>query len=93
MVSATASPHFTLEAPAFLAVPQRPRLLIDLAVPRDIDPRCAAEGAQLLDIDTLSGSAIQEDHAQVMEQADAIIEKYRQDFLKWERYRQAASAS
>ena len=93
VVSATASPHFTLEAPAFLAVPQRPRLLIDLAVPRDIDPRCAAEGAQLLDIDTLSGSAIQEDHAQVMEQADAIIEKYRQDFLKWERYRQAASAS
>ena len=93
VVSATASPHFTLEAPAFLAVPQRPRLLIDLAVPRDIDPRCAAVGAQLLDLDTLSGSAIQEDHAQVMEQADAIIEKYRQDFLNWERYRQAASAS
>ena len=92
LVSATLSPHFTVEQGQFAPLPQRPGLLIDLAVPRDIDPACAAlPGIQVLDVDTLSGGIRQEDHALVLAQIDAIIEKYRQDFHKWARYRSAAS--
>lgn len=93
VVSATLSPHCTVEGPHFAALPRRPGLLIDLAVPRDIDPACAAlPGVALLDIDTLSGDAIREDHALTLKQIDGIAEKYHQDFLKWERFRRTAAS-
>lgn len=38
VVSATASPHHTLSIDMFRDLARKPRLLIDLAVPRDIDP-------------------------------------------------------
>ncbi len=97
VVSATSSPHYTVEAPDFLQLERKPGLLIDLASPRDIDPACAVPGqVELLDIDTLSQSAggdFQQARAQALAQAEVIVEKYRQDFLKWERFRRQAASN
>jgi glutamyl-tRNA reductase len=58
VVSSTASPHAIIEAEELAAVmgsrDGRPLLLVDLAVPRDIEPACGAlEGVTLLDMDAL----------------------------------------
>jgi glutamyl-tRNA reductase len=58
LVAATASPHLLLEAQDLAQVMAarggRPLLLIDLAVPRDIDSACAGlDGVSLYDIDDL----------------------------------------
>lgn len=54
IVSATKSPHFTVTYDKLAAVikTKKPRLFIDLAVPRDIDKTvCELDGAQLITID------------------------------------------
>jgi glutamyl-tRNA reductase len=58
VVSSTASPHAIIEAEELAAVMAlrdgRPLLLVDLAVPRDIEPGCGAlDGVTLLDMDAL----------------------------------------
>src|SRR5207248_1235270 len=58
LVAATASPHLLLEAPELAEVMRlrhgRPLLMIDLAVPRDIDASCAdIDGVSLYDVDDL----------------------------------------
>ncbi len=58
VVSSTASPHAIIGAEELDAVmdarERRPLLLVDLAVPRDIDPACAAlDGVTLMDMDAL----------------------------------------
>jgi len=58
VVSSTASPHAIIEAEDLATVMEsrdgRPLLLVDLAVPRDIEPACGAlEGVTLLDMDAL----------------------------------------
>lgn len=51
IISATASPHTVLKSEAFPAL-DKPLLLIDLALPRDIDPALAqVDGVTLLTID------------------------------------------
>ena len=60
VVSSTASPHAIIGAGARRrdgGAGGRPLLLVDLAVPRDIDPACAAlDGVTLLDMDALQAS-------------------------------------
>ncbi|MBQ8921633.1 MAG: glutamyl-tRNA reductase [Oscillospiraceae bacterium] len=54
IISATASPHFTVTAKQLAGAlhTQKPRLLIDLAVPQDIEPAAAAlDGIRYLSID------------------------------------------
>lgn len=58
IVSATASPHTVLEAPDLRAIMKRrqsrPLVLIDIALPRDIDPDCREiRGVSMYDLDDL----------------------------------------
>src|SRR5690606_21708439 len=60
VVSSTGSPHHVLDRedlePAVAARGGRPLLLIDLAVPRDVDPACRElPGVSLADMDDLQG--------------------------------------
>ena len=73
LIASTGAPHFLI-TPAMLADameqrPDRPVVLIDLAVPRDIDPACATiPGARLLDLDGLNAQledSLAARHAQV----------------------------
>jgi glutamyl-tRNA reductase len=62
VLSSTGAPDVLLEAARVEAVmaarPDRPLLLVDLALPRDVDPACAAlPGVTLLDMDAIAAFA------------------------------------
>jgi glutamyl-tRNA reductase len=90
VVSATASPHLLLEvreiADVMHARGHRPLLLLDLAVPRDIDAACGVlEGVTLFDIDDLQAVATRNRKGRQAEarRAEGIIEEEIQKFAVW----------
>jgi glutamyl-tRNA reductase len=90
VVTATASPHLLLEARELGEVmerrPERPMLLIDLAVPRDIDPACAMlPGISLYDIDDLQAVISRNRRVRQGEarKAEGIIEEEIGKFAVW----------
>lgn len=89
LVSATASPHYTVTADHFAALRQPPRLVADLAVPRDVEPEIGAlPGIQLRDIDHLGGGV----ERVIPPEAEKMIEKYLLQWAQWDRYRSARPA-
>jgi glutamyl-tRNA reductase len=90
VVAATASPHVLLEVREITDVMSerggRPLLLIDLAVPRDIDAACAGlDGVSLYDIDDLQAVANRNRKVRQAEarRAEGIIEQEIQKFAVW----------
>jgi glutamyl-tRNA reductase len=90
VVAATASPHVLLEARELGEVMAdrggRPLLLIDLAVPRDIDSECATiEGVSLYDIDDLEAVIARNRQVRQAEarKAEGIVEEEIQGFAAW----------
>jgi glutamyl-tRNA reductase len=90
VVAATSSPHLLIEAEDLAEVLQtrggRPMLLIDLAVPRDIDPACShLPEITLYDIDDLQ--AVIERNRQVRQsearRAEGIVEEEIGKFATW----------
>ena len=90
VVSSTASPHAIIEAEELAEVMEarggRPLLLVDLAVPRDIDPACGAlDGVTLLDMDALQARCARTLSVRQAEavRAEAIVEDEIQTFAGW----------
>jgi glutamyl-tRNA reductase len=90
LVSSTAAPHtiITLDklAPFLQARRHRPLFLIDLAMPRDIDPAvCKLDGVYLYDLDSLQSIAKQTlaVRQQESEKCLRLIEHHVQDFQLW----------
>ena len=90
LVAATASPHLLIEARELAEVmrsrEQRPTLLIDLAVPRDIDPECGElDGVALYDIDDLQTVVARNRNLRQAEarKAEGIVEEEIQRFAAW----------
>ena len=90
VVTATASPHLLLEVRELADVMEqrgeRPLLLIDLAVPRDIDAACGdLGGVSLYDIDDLQAVATRNRKVRQAEarKAEGIIEEEIQQFAAW----------
>ena len=90
VVAATASSHLLIEAEEIAEVMRmregRPLLLIDLAVPRDIDAACASvPGVTLRDIDDLQAVADRNRTVRGAEarRAEGIIEQEIQSFAAW----------
>jgi glutamyl-tRNA reductase len=90
VVAATASPHVLIEVDEIAQVMRerggRPLLLIDLAVPRDIESACARlDGITLRDIDDLQ--AVVDRNRKVRqaeaERAETIVEQEIQTFAQW----------
>lgn len=90
VVSSTASPHAIIGPEELGAVMDerggRPLLLVDLAVPRDIDPACAAVGGvTLMDMDALQRAVrgnLSVRRAEAV-RAEAIVEEEIQTFAGW----------
>ena len=90
VVASTSSPHAIVgrdELELVMAAREgRPLLLIDIAVPRDIDPACAEiEGVTLRDIDDLQ-SVVEHNlagRAADTPAADAIVEEEIARFARW----------
>jgi glutamyl-tRNA reductase len=90
VLAATASPHLLLEARELAEVMDtragRPLLLIDLAVPRDIDAACAEiAGVSLYDIDDLQAVVARNRKVRQAEarKAEGIVEEEIQHFAQW----------
>ena len=90
LVAATSSPHPIVGEEELEAVMEaregRPLLIMDIAVPRDIEPGCAAiDGVSLHDMDDLQGVVAR--HRSVREaeavRAEAIVEAEIQRFSQW----------
>ena len=90
VVAATASPHLLLGSRELAEVMEsrrgKPMLLIDLAVPRDIDSACAEiEGVSLYDVDDLQ--AVIDRNRRVRQAqartAEGIVEEEIQHFAAW----------
>jgi glutamyl-tRNA reductase len=90
VVASTASPH-PIVGPEELELVQRmrgerPLLLIDIAVPRDIDPACAqVPGVSVYDIDDLQSVIARNMSVRRGEArgAESIVEQELQEFAKW----------
>jgi glutamyl-tRNA reductase len=90
VVAATASPHLLLEARELGEVMEarsgRPMLLIDLAVPRDIDAACGTiDGVSLYDVDDLEAVVARNRRVRQAEarKAEGLIEQEIQQFAAW----------
>lgn len=91
VISATTSPHHTIYRQDFLNIPNAPRLLIDLAIPRDIEPSTGdLPGVTLLNVDDL-GENLGAD-AEAIQQAQETIAEYMERFHQWRVYRESLPA-
>ena len=90
VISSTGSPEYVLDQAqvqqAMVNRDQRPLLIIDIAVPRDIDPAVGGlDQVQLYDIDALqmvsesSAAGMQQD----VDQAEAMVAERTQEFREW----------
>ncbi len=90
VVTSTASPHALITVDALAVVMREragdPLLLIDIAVPRDIEPACAElDGVTLYDIDDLQSVVARNRSIREAERADAeaIVEQEIVRFARW----------
>jgi glutamyl-tRNA reductase len=90
LVSSTSAPHVIVTreklSQAMRRRGNRPVFVIDLAVPRDVDPAVnAMDGVYLYDIDALQGIAAQsmEIRRSEMAECERLIERHVSEFAGW----------
>lgn len=93
IVAATSAHHFVIRAEMPLG--GGPKLILDMAIPRNVDPRVARlPGVTLLDLDDLRG--VVERHSESWERAlaraEQLVEEELADFLGWLRSRRVVPA-
>ncbi len=90
VISATASPHYTLTAKKTTAAlkTEKKRIFIDLAVPKDIEE---SGGGIYKNIDDLRALSEENNRKKLAEakKAGAILEKYVNEFLVWQIFHEA----
>ncbi len=85
VVSATASPNFTLREELFEQIKlQKTLILIDLAVPRDIEPEIGRmEGVTLYDMDSFHTDEIPAELQEHLTAAGTIVQAHMDEFYQW----------
>jgi glutamyl-tRNA reductase len=90
VISATRCPYPILHAEAIQAR-SKPLVLVDIAVPRDLDPEIAKlDGCTLYDIDALGGGLVGREED--VREAERIVAEEAAHFAEWRRSRGAAPA-
>jgi glutamyl-tRNA reductase len=99
VLSSTRCPQVVLRAgdvaPALAARRGRPLVLVDIAVPRDLDPAIGGlEGCFLFDLDALgsAGRTVLAERDAALAQAEALVAEEAAAFAAWLRARDAARA-
>ncbi|MCK4976345.1 MAG: hypothetical protein KAS36_05405, partial [Anaerolineales bacterium] len=90
LITSTGAPHTIVQphmvAPAIQGRPERPLVIMDIAVPRDVDPEIAKmPGVSLFDMDALSAGleeSLAKRQAEVPK-VEAILEYEKEAFLKF----------
>lgn len=84
LISATTSPHYTVTVPQLSALKHPPRQMVDLAIPRDIQPEAGdLPDVRLYNMDDLGAAA----DRTVPPQAVQIVDKYLDQLYQWDNYR------
>lgn len=85
IVSATASPNYTLRVELFEGLTVKPNLiLIDLAVPRDIEPELAKRPEiTLYDMDSFRHLEKPKELEEGLAQADRLVQEQMAEFFNW----------
>jgi glutamyl-tRNA reductase len=99
LICCTSSPHYILSPHdlrrALAERAGRPMLIVDLAVPRDVDPAVGAlEGLRLLNIDDMQKEPAEEVtrlRQEKLAEAERLVEEEAREFGHWLRTRLAAS--
>ena len=95
VISATMSPHYTLHYEDMKEIEKWPKVFIDLAMPRDIDPRIVEsdntenlrEIPKYYDLDMISRDEVMESKEDHMFEINEIIHEFEQEFYRWYDYR------
>jgi glutamyl-tRNA reductase len=84
VISATSSPHYTVTKSQLEKISKKPEIIIDLALPRDIDENCRTiEGVEIFDLDDFK---TKRDKNEVLKLKNTAL-KYKEEFLNWNDYR------
>lgn len=90
LLSATTSPHYTVTTEPFYALPSPPSTVVDLAIPRDIQPEVGAlPGVTLFNIDDLGDFS---QHRSIPPEVTAILETQKENFYRWLHYKECMSS-
>lgn len=85
LISATTSPHYTVTVEQLAALSTVPATLIDLAIPRDIQPEVAQlPGVSLYNIDDL-GSFLEK--RTIPQEVTDILRTHMENFTRWLNYK------
>ncbi len=88
VVSATASPHFTIDYFRLIKLKKLPKIIIDLAVPRDIDPMIESiSDIGFYNIDNLDTQHISYHKFIHKKKSEDIFSKYLDNIYKWHEYK------
>lgn len=89
VISATLSPHFTISAEHIEGKTFEDSIWIDMAVPRDIDPKAGQiDGIQLYDMDRLGDSHVEARTEQSLKESMEILEQYQEKLERWFAFRE-----
>lgn len=84
VISATVSPNYTLTKALVEEAVTKDIVLIDLAVPRDIDPAVRdIPAVTLYDVDSFREDAHSEEQKRAILAADALVDEQMADFFAW----------
>jgi glutamyl-tRNA reductase len=90
IISATRSPGLMLTPEMLVPRPATPLRVVDLAVPRDVDPAVGRlPGVRLLDIDAIKQCQERQGLAEALATANRLVDEAAQDWLVWCRTRDA----
>lgn len=85
LISATASPHYTVTVAQLDGVAHLPQVMLDLAIPRDIEPQVGQlEGVNLFNVDDLMDTSPLHTVPQAVLD---ILDKYQRQFYRWLNYK------
>lgn len=88
LISATSSPHQTITADMVDRCERKPRYIIDLAVPRDIDPEVKnIENVLYYNVDSLGETALK-DNSKEIAALKVLIKEHMEDYNQWSAHRE-----
>ncbi|XVG95130.1 glutamyl-tRNA reductase [Eubacteriales bacterium KG125] len=88
VISATMSPHFTLTYDEMKKLEKWPKVFIDLAIPRDIDPKITEDKTHkdlisYYDLDMISRDEVEETKDEQMYEISEIVREFEEEFYRW----------
>ena len=90
LISATTSPHYTVTVNQLSALKAPPKILVDLAIPRDIQPEInEMENIHLNNIDDL-GDCLQ--NREVPPEVTEILHTHLENFYRWFNYKECMTS-